>query len=167
MGARVRCWWFFPTVLIAAGGAAGADLRAVPVSVCLRVIQLLFPQLAREGLLLFALLRGLSVSHGDLLLVQRQSVRGRSHLASTAVLLSQHGRFGHLRVKERKEVSVAPLGGSLGLPHCKHKHLTEDQCDSALIILGFVFHLQVYKKKELMANLGNESSEYVNSQSVG
>lgn len=38
----------FPTVLIAAGGAAGADLRAVPVSVsvCLRMIQLLFPQLA-------------------------------------------------------------------------------------------------------------------------
>lgn len=36
----------FPTVLIAAGGAAGADLRAVSVSVCLRMIQLLFPQLA-------------------------------------------------------------------------------------------------------------------------
>lgn len=42
----------FPTVLLAAGGAAGAYLRAVPVpvplsvSVCQRMIRLLFPQLA-------------------------------------------------------------------------------------------------------------------------
>lgn len=111
------------TVLIAAGGAAGAYLGALPVSVCLRVIWLLFPQLAWEGLLLFDLLRGLSVSHGDLMLVQSQSVWGRSHFASTAVLISQHGRFGHLHVEQRKTIIVAPLGGSLIPSSCKQNHL--------------------------------------------
>lgn len=86
-------------------------MGALPVSVCLRVIRLLFPQLAGEGLLLFDLLRGLSVSHGDLLLVQGQSVWGRSHFACTAVLIGQHGRFGHLHVGQRKTVIGAPIGG--------------------------------------------------------
>lgn len=73
------------------------------------------------------------MSHGDLLLVQRQSVWGRSHLASTAVLIRQHGRFGHLRMEERKEVVSAPH------PPEYHPAPREDQCDSALTSLGLFF----------------------------
>lgn len=61
------------------------------------------------------------MSHGDLLLVQSQSVWGRRRFAPATVLISQHGRFGHLRMEERKKVIAAPLGGTFRPSSCKEK----------------------------------------------
>lgn len=67
------------------------------------------------------------MSHGDLLLVQGQSVRGRGPFAPTAVLIGQHGRFRHLHMQSEKKVNAAPPGGALMLSRCCQKHLDTTQ----------------------------------------
>lgn len=91
------------TILVTGGGAAGADMRtaaveSLPVSLCLQGVGLRFAWLAWKLLLLlhFDLLRWLPMSHGDLLLVQCQGMRGQHCLATSTPLTAWHGGFWHL-----------------------------------------------------------------------
>lgn len=85
------------TILVTSGRAAWADARAaavesLSVSVCLRWIRLLFAWLTWELLLLLllGLLRGLPMSHGDLLLVQCQGMGGQHCLTTPTPLTALH-----------------------------------------------------------------------------
>lgn len=93
-----------PTILVTVGGAAWANTRAaamksLPLSVCLRGVRLLLAWLAWKLLLLlllFDLLRGLPVNHGNLLLVPCQGVGGQHCFATPTPLTALHGGLWHL-----------------------------------------------------------------------
>lgn len=103
------------TILVIDWGAARANPRAaavkgLPFSVCLWVIRLLFAWLAWV-LLLSGLLRGLPMSHGDLLLVQSQGMWGQHCLATPNLLTDLHRGFWHLNKgwEEKKYVTSTLL----------------------------------------------------------
>lgn len=95
------------TILVAGRGTAWPDAGAateegLPVSVGLRRVRLRFAWLAGMLLLLLCLLRGLSVGHGDLLLVEREGVRGEHSLPTPGPRTALHRHLWHLR-RERDE----------------------------------------------------------------
>lgn len=96
------------TVFFAGGGASRANSGAAgektfSLSVCLRSVRLWFACLARR-LLLFDFLRGLSVSHGDLLLVQSQGVGGLHCFPTPRSAL--HRGLWHLHTREHRNKTV-------------------------------------------------------------
>lgn len=90
------------TILVAGGGASRPDAGAAAeegLSVGLRWVRLLFARLV--GVLLLRLLRGLSVGHSNLLLVQSEGMGGQDHLPTPGPRTSLHRHIWHLEEKGR------------------------------------------------------------------